>query len=89
MTSPNLRSADQNPFRVSRLEKLKWIPFPDNVDNIYNTWKNDKFRGQITGDHGAGKSTLAQRLMDKAEEDGLDCLYLFANTESLKANFKQ
>ena len=88
MTSPNLRSADQNPFRVSRLEKLKWIPYPDNVDKIYNIWKEDNFRGQITGKHGAGKSTLAQRIMDKAEEEGHNCLYLFANTESLKVDFK-
>ncbi len=88
VTNPDFRSAEKNPFRVSQLESLKWFPSPENIEEAYDLWLRNNFRGQITGNHGAGKSTLAQKLIDKAAENKLQCLYLFANTESLKADFK-
>ena len=82
------RSAELNPFRVSQFEKLKWNNKSGSLDEIYQKLKENNFRGQITGKHGAGKSTLAQKLQRKAIDNGLECIYLFANESSRNAHFQ-
>lgn len=87
MKPASRRSAENNPFRVSQFESLKWQPDSGSIDQIFETWQKNKFRGQLTGNHGAGKSTLSKKLKRKAQELGFDCMYLFANAESRRADF--
>jgi hypothetical protein len=83
------RSAEINPFRVSQLESIEWIPSPLSVKEILEKWKDLNYCGQIIGEHGSGKTTLALKLQESIENEGLNCLYLFANNESLKKDFKE
>ena len=73
------RSAEKNPFRVSQLESLDWIPSPMSLDEIFQKWASYNFKGQLVGNHGAGKTTLAHLLKDKLEEGGRSCEYLFTS----------
>ncbi|NQZ57036.1 MAG: hypothetical protein HRT88_06145 [Lentisphaeraceae bacterium] len=83
------RSAELNPFRVSQFEALDWQPEPQSLNNIFAAWKMNGFKGQLSGEHGAGKTTLALKLMQMAQQEGCECLHLFANADSLKSDFLQ
>jgi len=83
-----IKCAENNPFRVSKFESLKWQNDNGSIDQIFETWQNYNFRGQIIGNHGAGKSTASKKLQKKAEQNGFECIYLFANEESRKSDFK-
>ena len=83
------RSADVNPFRVQLIERLSWIPSVVSIKELFERWQQNNFRGQIVGNHGAGKTTSALKIIDLAENKGYKCLYLFANNESMKSDFAQ
>ena len=85
-------NAAGNPFRVSQLESVSWIPAPEPLDAVYQNWKDHHFRGQLVGRHGSGKTTLGLFLLDKAREDGYETLHLFANdttARSVAADWKR
>lgn len=82
------RSANINPFRVSKLESLDWIAAPQSLEEIFNEWSLAEFKGQLVGKHGSGKTTLAHHLINFLEQNGYTSQYLFANLDSLKNDFK-
>ena len=88
MRSKIKRSAENNPFRVSKFESLKWLPHTIDLKKVFEIWGNNNFRGQIIGNHGAGKSTLAKKLQRFAEAKGFECIFLFANAQSQRPDFK-
>ena len=88
MTS-SFRSANINPFRVSQLESIDWLPAPHSLEYIFKKWSESDFRGQLSGNHGSGKTTLAHHLLNLLKQKGHSCHYLFANLNSLKENFKE
>ncbi|MBN2718102.1 MAG: hypothetical protein JXX14_19810 [Deltaproteobacteria bacterium] len=81
MSVEPMRHAANNPFRTSRVESVAWHPYPDEVTSIYFRWMKSKWRGQVVGHHGAGKTTLCQHLITLAEADGLSVRSLFANRQ--------
>ena len=83
------KNAENNPFRVDKFETLKWVPFPETLDEIYGQWQDAEFRGQLIGPHGSGKTSLAHKLEGIANKNGLKSLYLFANSSSLKVDFRE
>ena len=83
------KGAESNPFRVEKFESLQWLAVPDRLETLFQNWREAGFRGQLVGDHGAGKTTLGLQLQRYAEDKGKDSLYLFANTDSFKKDFSQ
>ncbi len=73
-----MRSAERNPFRWSRVEELPWLPVQFPLEEIYQAWRAEGFRGQLVAPHGSGKSFLSTRLLRRAQEDGLRTRSLFA-----------
>lgn len=83
-----MRLANENPFRTSQLAALPWLPIQVDLENLFEEWQKQSFRGQINGLHGAGKSTLSLKLSELAESHGFVCQRLFANLQSNSKVFK-
>ncbi len=82
------RHAANNPFRISRLQALKWHPMPDCLQTLYQRWQGQSFRGQIVGPHGVGKTTLCLQLISLANDNGIATLELFSNKDTCRQTFR-
>ncbi|MFK7731778.1 MAG: hypothetical protein AB8B48_09205 [Pseudomonadales bacterium] len=89
MPASNCRNtAELNPFRISAIEQLEWLPYPDTLESIHSKWRDTDYRAQLCGPHGAGKTTLSEHLANSARAEGIDVLSLFANLQSGRCDFQ-
>lgn len=86
--SQSFDTAEHNPFRISAIEQLEWLPYPDRLETIYQYWRNTEYRAQVCGPHGCGKTTLSEHLATMARADGIEVLQLFANLQSGRCEFQ-
>lgn len=68
--------APHNPF-AARFLQPGTVPFVfpegDDMEQLLQRLRRQKWRGQISGPHGTGKSTLLVQLIDRLESAGHDC----------------
>ena len=58
----------ENPFRSAAIERLPFIG--ESLELLFEKWRTQDWRGEITGAHGTGKSTLLMQLCDLAVAGG-------------------
>lgn len=79
-------SADQNPFRVARIEALSYRAPDFDWDVFLARLEAPGVRGAIVGPHGSGKTTLLLEAQSRLERRGIPVHYGFLNEETrLKA----
>lgn len=63
--------AKDNPFAVSRIEGLGYIPFTEPLDVILRRLAGMQFTAAIVGPCGSGKTTLLEELEKRLRSDGI------------------
>lgn len=74
-------SADQNPFRVARIEALPYRAPDFDWDAFIGRIAAPGVCGAIVGPHGAGKTTLLLEAKARLEARGIPARYVFLNEE--------
>ena len=74
--------ADQNPFRVSRIEGLAYRAPDFDWDVFMARLEAPGLRGAIVGPHGSGKTTLLLEAQSRLEARGVPVRYGFLNEET-------
>ena len=82
-----MRPAD-NPFRMSRLESLRFRGDQFCRDRFMNRLASAGYRGAIVGPHGSGKSTLMGELGPQLERSGFGVCHLFLNADRESGAFR-
>ncbi len=81
--------ARENPFRVERLHRLKFL-FPDGtMENFLKKIERTQFRGAIVGPHGAGKTTLIEEVMCEFRERGISFSHLRLRDDGKRVNHQR
>jgi hypothetical protein len=75
-------SADQNPFRVARIEALAYRAPDFDWDAFLARLAVPGVRGAIVGPHGSGKTTLLLEAQSRLEALGVPVRYGFLNIET-------
>ena len=75
-------SADQNPFRVARIEGLAYRAPDFDWEAFLARLEAPGLRGAIVGPHGSGKTTLLLEAQSRLEARGVPVRYGFLNEES-------
>lgn len=75
-------SADQNPFRVARIEGLAYRAPDFEWEAFLARLEAPGLRGAIVGPHGSGKTTLLLEAQSRLEARGVPVRYGFLNEES-------
>lgn len=71
----------ENPFRVARLDALRYVESDLAVDETLAKLERHGMRGALVGPHGTGKSTLLRELGDRLLGWGLSPMPLFMNAD--------
>lgn len=74
--------ADQNPFRVTRIEALAWWAPGFDWEVFLAHLEARNFRGAIVGPHGSGKTTLLLEAQSRLAARGVPVRYGFLNEET-------
>ena len=72
-------TADRNPFRVTRIEALKFRAPGFAWDSFLRHLAARDYRGAIVGPHGSGKTTLLLETRSRLEAQGIPVYYGFLN----------
>ena len=75
-------SADQNPFRVARIEGLAYRAPNFDWEAFLARLEAPGLRGAIVGPHGSGKTTLLLEAQSRLKARGVPVRYGFLNEES-------
>jgi hypothetical protein len=75
-------SADQNPFRVARIEGLAYRAPDFDWEVFLARLEAPGLRGAIVGPHGSGKTTLLLEAQSRLMERGVPVRYGFLNEET-------
>jgi hypothetical protein len=75
-------TADENPFRVARIEALAYRAPDFTWDDFLAQLSVRSFRGAIVGPHGSGKTTLLLETQARLEATGMSVHYGFLNDET-------
>ncbi len=75
-------AADSNPFRVQRIEALKFRAPGFGWDAFLARLADHDYRGAIVGPHGSGKTTLLLEAQQRLEAQGIPVYYGFLNEET-------
>lgn len=76
--------AGNNPFRVQRLDALRFRPQGMTWADIETTLERNRFRGAIVGPHGSGKTTMLDDLAERFEAGGFPVDRHFINSDSTR-----
>lgn len=74
--------ADENPFRVERIEALGYRAPGFDWDALLARLAERAYRGAIVGPHGAGKTTLLLEARRRLEARGIPVFHGFLNEET-------
>ena len=74
-----MRSAEENPFRVTRIEALRYRAPGFRVDGFFARLEALGNRGAVVGPHGSGKTTLLLEARDHLEACGVPVAFLIVN----------
>lgn len=77
-----MAAADQNPFRVSRIEALAYRAPDFDWDVFLARLEGPGVRGAIVGPHGSGKTTLLLEAQARLKARGIPVRYGFLNEET-------
>lgn len=72
-------TADQNPFRVQRIEAIPYRAPDFDWDAFHARLEAQRFRGAIVGPHGSGKTTLLLEAQAHLAARGIPVRYAFLN----------
>jgi hypothetical protein len=76
--------AKDNPFRVSRVNEIKYLFSDTDWPEVMNRLEELDFRAAIVGNHGSGKSKLLNEFEPRLIEKGFVIQRLFLNQEKRK-----
>ena len=74
--------AKDNPFRVSKIEALGYIPQTMPLEQIQQRLKQLNNTAEIVGPHGSGKTTLLRELEKHIGRGGVETQKLFMNLDT-------
>ena len=73
--------AKDNPFAVSRIHALGYIPFTQSLDILMRRLAELNYTAAIIGDHGSGKTTLLEELEKQVKISGIQTENIFFNND--------
>lgn len=78
-----MATADENPYRVTRVEALPYRALDFSWDAFLGRLKASGYRGAVVGPHGSGKTTLLLEAQRRLEARGIAVTYGFLNEQTI------